>query len=250
MPTSKKVDRPRLIAAIEKGMKLKDMTQQDLARQLDVTQPAVHNWLKKEGTKTPGPSNLQKLVDVLDLNREDFEIGAIARAAQQRPEPSQSAYTLAGPERGVVLIPRNGYAAAGEGAFNDGEDDVQYDAYPRDELMRLTNTNPDYLRSLTVIGDSLAPEIPPNTRVIYLPMEQFRGDGLYVLSIDGVEIVKRIQYLPGGAIELIPINTDYQVELLMPVEGADTYNTFRSARTGLTTIVRCIGKVVFYPKPA
>jgi phage repressor protein C with HTH and peptisase S24 domain len=249
MPTSRSVDRPRLIAAIEKGMQRQGMTQYDIADRLGVTQPAVNGWLNKKGKKTPGPANLQKLVDVLGLRREDFETREPAPPTIQSTA-QQSAHSPAGSERSIVLIPRNGYAAAGEGAFNDGEDEVQYDPYPRDELMRLTNTNPDYLRSLTVIGDSLAPEIPPNTRVIYLPLEQFRGDGLYVLSIDGVEIVKRIQYLPGGAIELIPINTDYQVELLMPIEGADTYNTFRSARTGLTTIVRCVGKVVFYPKPA
>ena len=205
------------------------LTQQELADHVGVTQPNVSSWLAQR--TRPTPENAKAVLDALDLDWEDV----------QRGHPTDE-------DDGVVLVPRSGFAGGGP-PYENAPEDLEVDAYPRSELLRVTGANPDTLRSTVVIGDSLAPEIPPNTRVLFLPVEQVLGPGLYVLTINGAEQVRRVQQRADGVLRLLPINPDYDQETLIPLPDADTPNTYRTTDGGTATVV-CVGKVLFYPKAA
>lgn len=224
------LDRDRFAQTLARALDERGLTQSDLARTLGVTQPTISDYVN--GKKTPSRKNLEHLIRLLDLAPGDLMAPAAPPLADD-----------------VVLVPVRGKAAAGHGYVNDDRD-AQVHAFSRRELLRLTNRNPERLASFIVSGDSLAPEILPNSVIVYWPQEQFTGDGLYVLTIDAAELAKRVQVLPGGAVELLPINPAYKPELLLPVPNADTPNTYRSQRTELVSTVRVLGKVVAYAKPA
>ena len=96
----------------------------------------------------------------------------------------------------------------------------------------------------------MEPEIRANDTVIYRITESITDAGLYILDLDGARIVKLVHRLAGGALELIPANPTYQRERLLPLNDADTENTFRSDLTGLISVIHVVGKVVFYARPA
>ena len=233
IPPVRDLDRTRFSQALTRALAARGITQADLARELGVTQPTISDYVNAK--KSPSRKNLAHLMGFLDL------------------DPSElTAFSEKDVSGDVVLLPVRGRAAAGDGYINGeaGGDGGGLKAFSREELRRLTNRNPDRLETFIVSGDSLAPEILPSSAVVYDPQEAFRGDGLYVLTVDEGEIVKRVQVLPGGALELLPINPAYKPELLYPVKEADTPNTYRSERTGLTSVIRVVGKVVAYSKPA
>jgi len=74
--------------------------------------------------------------------------------------------------------------------------------------------------------------------------------GIYVLRMDDLALVKKVQRFGGGAIEIIPVNPAYRNEMLKPLSDADTPNMYRSEVTGMTCTCEVIGKVVFYLRPA
>lgn len=51
----------------------------------------------------------------------------------------------------------------------------------------MTGANSDTLRVITVVGDSLMPEILPNSTAIYDPVSEISDDGLYVLDVIGLK---------------------------------------------------------------
>ncbi len=225
---SNQINPERFAAALRAALGRERMTQATLARELEVSQPTVSDWVNAK--KTPGMDNLARLQEVLDM-----------------PDEAIRAGTLEGAERDdIVFVPRVAYAEAGNGYVNSDPLVEERHAYSRRELRRLTNANPDRLMEITVVGDSMAPEIPPNTPVLYQPTHEISDHGIYVLLYDGSVIVKKVQRFAGGALKLIPANAEYDPEMLVPVPEADTPNTYRSQQTGLAATLRVLGKVVGY----
>lgn len=226
------VDRSRLAAALRSGMRRKSLNQSGLAEALGVTHPTVSDWVNEK--KTPGADNLERLVEVLDL-----EWDALTEPSVRRSEEGGD----------IVRIPHVARVSAGDGYENGGEVPEGESYYSRRELQRLTNRTPDSLCALVVVGDSMEPDIRANDTIVYLPARSVEDDGIYVLNIDSALKVKRVQRYGGGAIELIPSNPLYSKELFVPLPEADTANMYRSRESGLVSEVRVEGKVVFHPRP-
>jgi phage repressor protein C with HTH and peptisase S24 domain len=248
-------------------MTRKGYTQEELARKIGErtghrpAQSTVSNWTR--GAKIPSTKLLPAVLDVLDLSWGDIGVslsspsGPPGLAPPHRAGPgadgaarSASQHRLLS-ELEVVAIPRMARASAGNGYDNTDHPDIEgYDAYPLDEIRRLTHVNPNDLRAITVVGDSMEPEIVANSTVIYVPTQEVADYGLYVFAIDGTLLIKKIQRYAGGALEIIPLNETYSREMLLPVREADEPNTYRSEKTGLVSQFRVVGRVVFYMKAA
>ena len=241
-PDGSPIDPARFAAAVAAALAERDLSQADLARSAGVSRSSVSRYLS--GVLTPSRETAARVLDTLGLAWADVSAATPALPAE------------------VVLIPRDGYAQGArsveEGYVNgDGHAGgnghavaaLERDPYSRTELARLTGMDPNRFRSCTIIGDSLVPEIPPNTRAVYVPVEEHVGDGLYLVAIDDAHVVKRVQKLADGTLRLLPYNPDYEPETLTPVRDADTENTYRTG-TGGIAIVRFVGKVVYYPKAA
>ena len=222
------IDPSRFASALRAALARERWTQADLARELSVSQPTVSDWVNAK--KTPGLDNLARLQTVLGLSDESIRVASIDEAEQED----------------IVFVPRVAFAEAGDGFVNDEPLVEERHAYSRRELRRLTNANPDRLMEITVVGDSMAPEIPPSTPVLYRPAHEISDHGIYVLIYDESVIVKKVQRFAGGALKIIPANPEYDAEMLVPVQEADTANTYQSQHTGLTATLRVVGKVVGY----
>jgi phage repressor protein C with HTH and peptisase S24 domain len=225
------------------------MTQADLADAIGAAQPTVSDWLGEK--KTPSTRYARAVLDELALGWDDVvESLEQGRGAVRRSAPRKEDLDAAD----VVLIPRLGHAGASDAGVLNGSEAPAYDAYTRYQIRRLTQENPDRLRSCTVTGDSMEPVLRANDSVVYLPVEEFGDAGIYVFRLDGAHLVKLVQRLGGGALDVIPYNEErYSRERFIPIpypDEADTPNTYRSELTDLTSTIEPVGKVVFYPRPA
>lgn len=159
------------------------------------------------------------------------------------------------PPSGEVLtfryLPVGHRAEAGAGADNEYPDHENWEEMYRSraELARFGLSGAG-LAAFFVSGPSMEPEIRANTPALMTPLQDFESSGIYVLTLDRWTIVKMVDLLAGGAIRLSSLNKEVnpEAEILIPVEDADTPNTYRSQLTGLTTTVRVHGRVVLYTK--
>lgn len=138
---------------------------------------------------------------------------------------------------------------AGPGAVQDvASEETETIIRHKSEIRHLTGYSADVLEPFFVAGDSMEPLIKANTPVLYLPQEKegFTVPGIYVISVNGQERVKRVDPRGGGALRLISENEDYKDEVFIPLEDADTDNMYRSEENDLATKIRVIGRIVVY----
>lgn len=255
MPPTGPISRARFAASVREALRNRRMTQAALAETVGVTPATVSDWVNQK--KTPTDDSAERVLNALGLSWSDViatgHKPATANGTHTRTEADTTDPASGG--SAVVLVPHDGHAAAAsstaEGRVSESTAEPDQDPYPRHVLQQVTGlADPSPLRSFTVVGDSLADEISPNARLLYLPLHEYAGDGLYIVEIDGAMIVKQLQRLGGGTLEFIPRNSLYERERFTPVKDADTENTYRSTTTALTSRIRIVGKVVFYPKAA
>lgn len=63
--------------------------------------------------------------------------------------------------------------------------------------------------TVTIHGDSMLPDLAPGETYHYVPAERVSHDGLYIIRLDGHEMVKQVQRLPGNRLRISSINTRY-----------------------------------------
>ncbi len=63
--------------------------------------------------------------------------------------------------------------------------------------------------TVTIRGDSMLPDLAPGETYHYVPADRVTHDGLYIIRLDGHEMVKQIQRLPGNRLRISSINTRY-----------------------------------------
>ena len=204
------------------------LTQADAAERLGVAQSRVSIWLS--GPAVPSGDVADRILPILGVSAESLR-GDVSPAAPAMPA-------------NVVLIPRGG--RVGGGALPLPPDEFEADPYPAAEMRRLIGFDPTGLVYCIVVGDSMTPRLRPGDRVVYLPVSEIADHGLYVLLVDDIQIVKRVQRLGGGALALIPFNADYRMETFTPTDDEEGH-IFRSDLSGLTSSLRIVGKVVWYP---
>ena len=76
--------------------------------------------------------------------------------------------------------------------------------------------------TVTVLGDSMVPEFHPGEVYSYIPTDHVFYDGIYVIMLDGCEMVKQVQRLPGGRLRVSSANTRY-----MPFEVEEDSPSFQ-----------------------
>ena len=63
--------------------------------------------------------------------------------------------------------------------------------------------------TVTVLGDSMIPEFCHGEVYYYSPIDHVFYDGIYVILLDGCEMVKQLQRLPGGRLRVACLNNRY-----------------------------------------
>lgn len=186
-----------------------------------------------------------------DRTRALFEPAPAESAAPKHVARSEPALREANYDD-AVLVPLDGHASAGPGYENGGDgeaDDPRRYVVISREVARRAGANAETLRASTIHGDSLVPDVQPGQIVWYQP-GHFIGDGLYIVSLDGLEIAKYVQLRPGGRLVLKSRNRTYDDILLIPQRDADTENTYREVQTDEVCTLRIVGKVKVIPTAA
>lgn len=109
-----------------------------------------------------------------------------------------------------VFIPRyNLQAAAGHGASTDGEKPLFSMAFRKYWIEHYLRANPADLSVISVKGDSMEGVLNNRDVILLNRADNEPGSGLYVLRLDGDLVVKRVQRLPGGKLEVKSANEAY-----------------------------------------
>lgn len=180
-----------------------NLTQQDLAKLINVSQGAVVQY--ENGTSKPKIDKMQKIAKVLKVRIYDL-------LDEQEARNLQSEFVKE-PFSDNVSIPKlNIFAGAGsEGVFditllgNDKNISVS-----REIIGAL---NPANLRAIEIIGDSMEPEFYEGD-IAVVDMVNFRYNfvkiaGIYIVRTGEAIYIKKVDFLPRGGIKLISINKSY-----------------------------------------
>jgi hypothetical protein len=96
-------------------------------------------------------------------------------------------------------------AAAGDGAFAEGERPIAHIAFDPGWLRRVAHGRPEQLALIRVAGDSMAPTLGDGDDLLVDrgdAAERLR-DGIYVLRRDGALVVKRVVLSADGATAMV-----------------------------------------------
>ncbi len=130
------------------------------------------------------------------------------------------------PNEGYVAVPLyNGVrAAAGHGAVVEHEAPDDALMFKEDWIRFELGTRPEDLRLIRVSGDSMEPTLRSGD-VILIDHSATRPDreGIYILRMDGMLLVKRVQAMPGGILNNSSDNAAYAPWQLTraDLEGSD-----------------------------
>lgn len=111
-----------------------------------------------------------------------------------------------------VYIPLyNIRGAAGHGAINEKEEVADVLAFKAEWVKTVLRANKRDLFLMFVDGDSMEPMLRPGDIILVDKRDiPARGDGIYVLRMDDVLLIKRLQKLPGGIVQVTSDNTIYK----------------------------------------
>ncbi|EDY85356.1 prophage MuMc02, peptidase, family S24 [gamma proteobacterium HTCC5015] len=98
-------------------------------------------------------------------------------------------------------------AAAGNGLVAQAEELVEFLSFDRDWLRNALKVSPKDLVMIEVDGESMVPTLSPGDVIMLNTLDTgVVRDGIYVLLVDGALLVKRLQSLPGGVLNVISDN--------------------------------------------
>jgi phage repressor protein C with HTH and peptisase S24 domain len=102
-------------------------------------------------------------------------------------------------------------ASAGPGALPDGEAERSALLFERRTARQLASSAPDALSAITVTGDSMLPTLADGDQIVVDTADRVRlRDGIYVIRLDGVLLVKRLAVNPATrTLSIISDNTVY-----------------------------------------
>jgi phage repressor protein C with HTH and peptisase S24 domain len=125
-----------------------------------------------------------------------------------------------------VLLPLYGVqGGAGEGAMVDTEEVEDLLAFKREWITRELRSSPDDLSLIYVRGESMVPTLNPGD-VILVERNQRSvvSDGIYVIRMGEALLVKRLQFLPEGALMVTSDNPAYQPFRVSLKEQGDEFS--------------------------
>lgn len=132
-----------------------------------------------------------------------------------------------------VFVPRYDIrAAAGYGQFVDHEEPIFTMAFRRHWIENYVTRDTKNLSVISVKGDSMEGVLNDGDSILVNHGENTPRDGLYVLRINENLLVKRLQIVPGGIINVISAN--------------EAYPAFEINLNDLTDDVEIIGRVEWF----
>ena len=136
----------------------------------------------------------------------------------------------------VVLVPLYDVpVSAGHGSFFDTENIIQqipFDAewLEREELIA------GQLACLPIKGDSMSPGLKTSD-IVLIDLTHQRGDGVFVLRLNGALRIKRLQWLADGRLRISSDNPIYETEYVDPASPPDDFAIIGFCHTKIGRVV-------------
>ncbi|PCI85744.1 MAG: hypothetical protein COB24_11805 [Hyphomicrobiales bacterium] len=116
-----------------------------------------------------------------------------------------------------ALVPQlNIEASAGLGLVNGDHEIVENHIAFKKEWLRRHDINPAFASAITVAGDSMDPTIRNgDTLLIDTSINEIRDNGIYIVIVNGMTMVKRVHIKLNRSITLISDNSNYPDEEIL-----------------------------------
>ena len=215
---------------ISSARKKAKLTQKELADKMGVSQGTIGQYETKKGEigkdgkekKTANPSldKIPDMAEILDLDVTSFfpshpELKNQIVKKELKNNFEKYAHLIPAEYglKNVVFLSKSDMliGAGSEGAYD-------LDLFNKETKIAVDRSfikglDPKNLKLFEVVGDSMQPEYDEGDLAI-VDMVNFRGDfikigGIYVVRVGDVVYVKRVEFLPKGAIRLISLNSKY-----------------------------------------
>ena len=215
---------------ISSARKKAKLTQKELADKMGVSQGTIGQYETKKGEigkdgkekKTANPSldKIPDMAEILDLDitsffpsRPELKNQIVKKELKNNFEKYAHLIPAEYSLKNVVFLSKSEMliGAGSEGAYD-------LDLFNKETKIAVDRSfikglDPKNLKLFEVVGDSMQPEYDEGDLAI-VDMVNFRGDfikigGIYVVRVGDVVYVKRVEFLPKGAIKLISLNSKY-----------------------------------------
>ena len=122
----------------------------------------------------------------------------------------------------VVLVPLYDVpVSAGHGSFFDAENIIQQIPFDAEWLER-EELFAGRLACLPIKGDSMSPGLKTSD-IVLIDLTHQRGDGVFVLRLNGALRIKRLQWLADGRLRISSDNPIYETEYVDPNTPPDDF---------------------------
>ena len=215
---------------ISSARKKAKLTQKELADKMGVSQGTIGQYETKKGEigkdgkekKTANPSldKIPDMAEILDLDvtsffpsRPELKNQIVKKELKNNFEKYAHLIPAEYSLKNVVFLSKSEMLI---GAGSEGAYDLElFNKETKIAVDRsfIKGLDPKNLKLFEVVGDSMQPEYDEGDLAI-VDMVNFRGDfikigGIYVVRVGDVVYVKRVEFLPKGAIKLISLNAKY-----------------------------------------
>ena len=184
----------------------------------------------------PKAETLKKIKHLKDCNLDWLLTGEGFPFPNQEPQESKSVYDTLGNPVDIdefIFVPRYDIqAAAGHGQLAGDEKPIFTMAFRRYWVENYITRDTKNLSVISVKGDSMIGVLNDGDSILVNHGETTPRDGLYVLRLNENLLVKRLQLMPGGIINVISAN--------------EAYPTFEINLNHMTDDVAIIGRVEWF----
>ncbi|WP_223417303.1 LexA family transcriptional regulator [Eikenella corrodens] len=136
----------------------------------------------------------------------------------------------------VVLVPLYDVpVSAGHGSFFDAENVIQQIPFDAEWLER-EDLIAGQLACLPIEGDSMSPGLKTSD-IVLVDLTHQRGDGVFVLRLNGALRIKRLQWLADGRLRISSDNPIYETEYVDPNTPPDDFAIIGFCHTKIGRVV-------------
>lgn len=185
----------------------------ELAKILGITHSAVAGYRRRENSLP-----LAQCLKVSELTGKTLDWLILGKGSDTDTASKKSVTSIPN----IVLVPLYDVpVSAGHGSFFDTENIIQqipFDAewLEREELIA------GQLACLPIKGDSMSPGLKTSD-IVLIDLTHQRGDGVFVLRLNGALRIKRLQWLADGRLRISSDNPIYETEYVDPNTPPDDF---------------------------
>lgn len=199
----------------------------ELAKILGITHSAVAGYRRRENSLP-----LAQCLKVSELAGKTLDWLILGKGSDTDIASKKSVTSIPN----IVLVPLYDVpVSAGHGSFFDAENIIQqipFDAewLEREELIA------GQLACLPIKGDSMSPGLKTSD-IVLVDLTHQRGDGVFVLRLNGALRIKRLQWLADGRLRISSDNPIYETEYVDPNTPPDDFAIIGFCHTKIGRVV-------------